>query len=71
MASPGFKDWVLVANPGLSAITYNIRVAGKSVRSGVIQPRQNVTPTFPGLIAGPVEVITSGPAIASQRILSN
>ena len=66
-ASPGATDWVLVANPNSSPVSYQIRVAGSLVSSGLLGPGQRITPTFPGKMGGPVEVSASGRVIASQR----
>ena len=65
--SPGATDWVLVANPNSAPVSYQIRVAGSLVSSGTLGPGQRITPTFPGKMGGPVEVIASGRVIASQR----
>lgn len=75
--SAGARNWVLVANPGGSQVYYEIRVAGTLWAAGDIQAGQNVTPTFPGVLGGPVEVQAwtdsgkTAPAdvIASQRSL--
>ncbi len=69
-ASPGYTDWVLVANPGSSAVTYQIKIAGAQVAQGSLNPGQRITPTFPGKMAGPVEVIASGNVITSQRVVA-
>lgn len=77
--SPGFTNYVLVANPNPYTIYYEIKVAGVVVGSGTIAMGQNVTPTFPTKQGGPVEVqawttdAKSAPAfvLASQRVLSN
>ena len=72
MASAGFKDWVLISNPQPSAVSVNIKIGGVSRWSGTIGPGQSVTPTFPGVIGGSVEVdSTGGPVLASQRVLTN
>jgi photosystem II stability/assembly factor-like uncharacterized protein len=69
---PGMTNWVLVANPNATAVTYTIKVAGVARASGTLAPGQRVTPTFPGLRGGPVEVVsTGGPVMASQRVLFN
>ena len=73
--SPGASDWVLIANPGVDSsgnpqgtVTAYIRIAGVPYGPYTIAPGNNVTPTFPGKIGGPVEVWTdSGNVIASQR----
>jgi len=67
--SKGAIDWVLVANPGENPVTYQIKIAGAEVLAGILQPGEKITPTFPGKIGGPVEVIASANIIASQRII--
>ncbi|MHB9053912.1 MAG: transglycosylase SLT domain-containing protein [Thermoleophilia bacterium] len=71
MATPGYKDWVLVGNPGASAVSFQIRIAGRQVAAGTVNPGQQATYTFPGVMAGPVEITASDRIIASQRVLSN
>ncbi|MHB8859918.1 MAG: hypothetical protein ACYC6Z_10630 [Thermoleophilia bacterium] len=81
--SPDAKNWVLVANPSTgSTVNYQISIAGgctdgdaSRCLSGTLQPagdpegRDRVTPTFPGVMGGPVEVTADGNVIASQRTL--
>ncbi len=81
--SPGSLNWVLVANPSASDdVYYTVTVAGNIQSSGTIHPGKNVTPTFPSLMGGPVEVQawtgdpdptkgTPANVIASQRVLWN
>ena len=77
--SPGYTNWVLVANPGTDhngtpqgSVNATIKIAGSAVWSGPIAPGAKVTPTFPGTMGGPVEVTSSdGEVMASQRVLSN
>lgn len=82
MQSPNVTNWILIANPVDAAgpIYYRVKIGGFTVDTGgPITPGGNVTPTFPGRMDGPVEVITyagalNGPpadAIASQRVLWN
>ncbi len=69
---PGVSNWVLVANPTQSPVTYHILIAGKEVASGTLNPGARATPTFPGKMGGPVEVTsTGGSVMASQRVLWN
>ncbi|MHB1391058.1 MAG: FG-GAP repeat domain-containing protein [Thermoleophilia bacterium] len=70
-SSPGATDWVLVANPSDSVtVDYEILIGGHSQKTGTLLPGQRVTPTFPGMIDGPVEVkSTGGNVIASQRVI--
>jgi Tol biopolymer transport system component len=78
--SPGFKNWVLVGNPNADPVFYRIKVAGIALAYGSIPPGASVTPRFPGLIGGPVEVeawsdaahyIVPAKVMASQRVLIN
>ena len=78
--SPGYKNWVLVNNPGLNPVYYRIKIAGTERASGSLGPGANITPRFAGVMGGPVEVEAwsdsvggSVPAyvLASQRVLSN
>ena len=90
--SPGFTNWILVANPPSASgdVYYEVKIAGQvmgqsQANPGVIAPGKDVTPTFPGIIGGPVEVTSCSSAfdqhgacggsspgvLASQRVLSN
>ncbi|MBE0429033.1 MAG: hypothetical protein IBX61_04075 [Thermoleophilia bacterium] len=81
--SPGYKNWVLVANPGSQPVSAEISFIDNGTGALVseifdIPPGQEVTPNFPGFMGGPVEVRaweTSNPGIparvmASQRVTS-
>ncbi len=71
--SPGFADWVLIANPNDTAVTYEIKIGGvvQPCDACTIPAHDKVTPTFPGITNGPVEVTSSGGnVIASQRIIA-
>ncbi|RJQ46973.1 MAG: hypothetical protein C4534_01925 [Gaiellales bacterium] len=75
--SAGMKNWVLVANMGSQPADVEIRIGGSLVAAytaaegTAIQPGQRVTPSFPGLMDGPVEVrsVNGQPLIASQRVI--
>ncbi len=78
--SPGYRNWVLVANPGASTAYYQIRIAGNPVAQGALAAGTMVTPEFPGMMGGPVEVqawtdavggSTPANVMASQRVTSN
>ncbi|MBI5869512.1 MAG: hypothetical protein HZB44_00935 [Actinobacteria bacterium] len=80
--SPGFTNWILVANPGDADVYYEITIDGDDPGAGskgIINPGKNVTPTFPDKRGGAVEVrawtddtkITPAKIIASQRVLSD
>jgi len=80
MLSPGFRNWVLVANTQSSASVFaDVKIAGLTRWSGTIGAGQNIPLTFPGVMGGPVEVLgwtdsgRSTPAyvLASQRVLIN
>lgn len=71
MQSPGFKDWLLIANPDpAKAVAYEIRIDGELMESGTIAAGDEIVPTFPGRMAGPVEVRASANVIASQRVIA-
>jgi hypothetical protein len=74
--SSGASNWVLVSNYNDFSVYYEIRIGGGLVKCGTIPPESNVTPTFPGIMGGPVEVQTwtskggvPAKVIASQRIV--
>jgi len=78
-AGAGFADWVLIANPNPATVFYRITIGGTNQQEGSIAAGSSVTPSFPGLIGGPLEVQAwsdavggSVPAniIASQRVLT-
>ncbi|MHB9111240.1 MAG: hypothetical protein ACYC4D_01225 [Thermoleophilia bacterium] len=75
-ASPGYTDWVLIANPNDAPVTYQIKIGSDiqpcPVGGCIIAARDKVTHTFNGKIDGPLEVIaTGGNVIASQRIVAS
>ncbi|MCL4474318.1 MAG: hypothetical protein M1455_10370 [Actinobacteria bacterium] len=79
-ANPGTTNWVLLSNLNSDRSIYaEIKIAGITRWSGAIPAFGNVTPTFPGIMAGPVEVkawddpghTTPTEIFASQRVLWN
>ncbi|RJQ47636.1 MAG: hypothetical protein C4534_00875 [Gaiellales bacterium] len=76
--SPGYRDWVLIANPNPAGVYYEVRIGGILRKTGTIASGQYTAPTFPGTMTGPVEVQAwndagkSAPAdvIASQRVIA-
>jgi hypothetical protein len=63
MQSPGFQDWVMLANPGSDTVRAEIRIAGELMTDSAtghqyfdIDPGANVTPVFKGVKNGPLEV---------------
>lgn len=78
MQSPGYKDWILVSNPNTYQIHYSVKIAGITrIADAVIPPGGKDTPTFAGVMGGPVQVDAWNDAgdpayiFASQRVLSN
>jgi len=74
--SPGYRNWVLIANNGSIPVTYQVKVAGavmpvSAANPGIIPAGGRVTPTFPDKMDGPVEVTASGPVMVSQRVTWN
>ncbi len=75
----GRLNWVMVSNPNPYPVYCEIRIGGTLEGSYMVPAGQDIMPSYPGLINGPVDVqawTTSGkiaPAsiIASQRVLSN
>ncbi len=84
--SPGSLNWIMIDNPSAKdSVYYQVKVAGQvqsvgSVNPGVIAPGGSVTPSFPGLIGGPVQVTawsgdpdpakgTPASVITSQRVI--
>jgi len=76
--SAGYQNWVLVSNPGDTAVWCEITIGGTLRWSGTIAAHDSSAQTFPGVIGGPVEVeaftdsLHTGPAfvMASQRVLT-
>lgn len=77
--TPGFANWVLVANPGADMVDVEIRIAGDIVHQDTLLPGASIQERFPGEMGGPVEVqawavnskARKANVIASQRVLSN
>lgn len=82
--SAGYINWVLISNPSDKQIYYEITIPGIDTNAtpgakGTIPPRGIVTPTFPDIMGGPVQLkaytdsnkATPARVMASQRVLSN
>ncbi|MHB8793723.1 MAG: hypothetical protein ACYC6O_10370 [Thermoleophilia bacterium] len=83
--SPGYANWVMMANPGVSEVYYQITIAGEDPgigSTGSIIPGGYAMAAFPGMMGGPVEVSawsgdpdpaqgTPANIMASQRVLAN
>jgi hypothetical protein len=62
--------WVLVGNPSPSASAHvTVKIAGQAVGTYTIPPFGNVTPMYPNLQSGPVEVLSDLNVFASERTL--
>ncbi|MHB8858346.1 MAG: M4 family metallopeptidase [Thermoleophilia bacterium] len=80
-ASPGSRNWVLIANPGATSVNADIYIGGQKMNSAPYQipAGGNVTPLFAGVMGGPVKVVGYEPGspstpreiLASQRVLWN
>jgi hypothetical protein len=73
MQSAGVADWILIANPGSTDVTYQVEIAGAVQPCGdcIIPAHDKVKPVYPGQMSGPVSVTASGPVVASQRVMWN
>ncbi|MHB1391310.1 MAG: hypothetical protein ACYCXF_08825, partial [Thermoleophilia bacterium] len=80
--SPGYANWIMLSNPGTDPVYYEITIGGVDPgagSSGFIPAGGTVTPAFPGLNGGPVQVraytdntkVTPAQVLASQRVLTN
>jgi hypothetical protein len=82
--SPGFQDWVLIANPNDTEVSFEIEIAsgaqygaGASEYGGAGASEYGIVPAheivyrqFPGVMNGPVKVTASDNVIASQRVIA-
>jgi Zn-dependent metalloprotease len=63
--------WVLVGNPSATqTATVTIKIAGSTVYTNTIAPMGNITPTFAGVVNGPVQVTSNIPVFTSERALA-
>ncbi|MCL6105891.1 MAG: YCF48-related protein [Actinobacteria bacterium] len=75
----GRLDWVMVSNPNPFEVYCQVKIAGAVKGFYPVPAGQDIMPSYPGMIGGPVEVQAwttsskTAPAniIASQRVLSN
>lgn len=80
VSGDNMRTWVLVGNPSNSQ-TANVQIYVNSVLQTVpgsnppttvftIPPGANVTPRWPGTVAGPVQVVSDIPIFASERVFT-
>lgn len=64
-------NWILVANAGQQAAQVDIFIGGNNMGSYTIPVGGKITPSYPNLMDGPVQVVSTNgqPIIASQRVL--
>lgn len=63
-------NWILVANPSKTDYANGfIIIGGKTMGSFSIPPGSRITPKYPEIMDGPVNVISDKPIISSQRVL--
>jgi len=72
-ASAGMANWILVGNMNPQTANVQIRIGGILVGQYAIPPGGRITPVYPGVMNGPVEVReTSGRGLlVSQRVIYN
>jgi hypothetical protein len=71
------QAWTLVANPDTNAdgspntqpAQVSIKIAGQLMGNYTIPAGGRITPTYPNILNGPVEVISDKPVLATQRVL--
>ncbi len=72
-STPGMFDWILVDNTSTTAAVAEIFIGGQLKGTYQIAPGERVTPQFPGVMNGPVQVLSAGgqPLLVSQRVIFN
>jgi len=71
-ASPGTNgNWIVIGNPQTSSVQFEVKIEGNVKSSGTIAAGSNKVISLPGTIGGPVEVSTSQPVYATQRVVYN
>ena len=71
--SAGMRSWILIGNQGSVSTTAQVFIGGALRGSFSIPPGGRVTPEFPGVLAGPVRVVSTNgqPLIVSERVTYN
>lgn len=69
--SPGLYTWILIGNPSMTTIA-NVEIFIDGVKRGdtqTIPPNGRITPTYPGVMGGPVLIKSDIPVFASERTI--
>lgn len=71
MATSDVLDWILVSNPSSNPTEVVIKIGGQEKQRKTLNGGEVWTPTFAGVMAGPVEIVSvTGQSIyATQRVL--
>ncbi len=69
--TPGMRTWVVISNQGSQSATANVYIAGRLKGSYLVPAGAHVTPTYPGVMDGPVRVVSTGgqPLVVCERSL--
>ncbi len=59
--------WLVVGNPQSTAAHVTIKIAGTTVAAETVNPCTTAPNVFPGVISGPVEVLSDLPVVTSER----
>ncbi len=62
-------DAIHVINPGATNATVRVYVGGVLRSTLTVTPGQAAYVTYPGLMAGPVQIVSTVPVVSSQRVL--
>ncbi len=63
------SDDVYLINPSTQTATVNVCVAGYLRGTYNVPPKQEVATSFPGIIGGPLRILSNVPVFASQRVI--
>ncbi len=70
LANGMMGNWLLIANEDISAAQVDVFIGAGRKYTYTLAPGQSITPSYPGVMDGPVRVVSNGPKIiASQRVL--
>lgn len=71
--SPGMKNYVVIGNQGNQTADVNVFIGGELKGSYSLDPGHQALPEFPGVMNGPVRVISTNgqPLLVSSRVFYN